>query len=188
MHQTQHFSTLGHHCQHALQQVAMMGSVANRPQSGGRGMLLVVHFRRILDQQHLPLLARLCSRLRHMRPDELLIAHVGHLQEAIGCFCGRLILHLLRQGGRWMVGDRARDLDGSLRSALIAQVHAAKGVFSPLQGRQQGTRIHQGCSFTSVCLSHSLMNSITSSLESCDKQSGGRPGNSPQSCLIFVVL
>src|SRR5205085_10301132 len=100
------------------------------------------------------------------------------LQEAIGRFGGRIILHLGRQGGRWILRDRAGYLDGSHRSALVAQAHGAKSVFGPLQGRQQGARIHQGCSFSSAGLHHSLMHSITSSLESCDKQSG-RPQGLP---------
>jgi hypothetical protein len=141
------------------------------PQGFPARVLLVVHFRRILDQQHL-LLARLRSRLLDMRPDQLLLGHIRRLQEAISRFQRRLIGHLRRQGGRWLLGDG----DGSLRATLVIQVHAAKGVFGPVQGRQDGARIHHQCSFSCTVLYHSLMNSITSRRENCDKQSGGRPG------------
>src|SRR5207249_3663621 len=59
----------------------------------------------------------------------------------------------------------------SLGPALVAQAHSSKGVFGPGVGRQQGAWIHQVCSFSSFVLHHSLMNSITSSLQNCDKQS-----------------
>ena len=177
LHQTQHLPTLGHHRQHALQQVAMMGPIADRSQSRRRGMLLVVHFRRILDQQHLPLLPRLRARLLHMRAHQLLIGHPRRLQEAIGRLQGRFLLHLRRQGGGRIMGDGRRHDDGSLAPALVAQAHASKGFLGPFLGRQQGARIHQLPSFCSF--HHSLMNSITSLLHFCDKQSGGRPLTGP---------
>ena len=154
----------------------MMGAVADGSQSRGRGVLLVIHFRRILDQQHLLLLARLLSRLRYMRPDQLLIGHIRRLQEAIGRFQCCLIRHLRGQGGGWMLGDGASDGHGSLRATRVTQVHATKGVFSPLQGRQYAARIHLRCSFSWMVLHLSLRNSTTSRRETCDKQSGGRPG------------
>ena len=71
MRQTQHRPTTGQHRQHALQQKDVMGPVADGTQSRRRGMLLVVHFGGILDQQHLLLLSGLRSRLLHMRADHV---------------------------------------------------------------------------------------------------------------------
>ena len=188
MHQPQYLATLRYHSQHALQQIAVMGAVADGSQPRGRGVLLVVHFRRILDQQHLLLLARLRSRLRHMRPDQLLIGHIRRLQEAIGRLQRCLIRHLCGQGGCWMLGDGASNGDGSLRATRVTQVHAAKGVFSPLQGRQHGARIHHRCSFSRTLLHPSWRNSTTSRRETCDKQSGGRPGRLPYTNVLLPNL
>ena len=58
-----------------------------------------------------------------------------------------------------MTGDAGCYLDGSLGATLIPQVHAAKGVLSPLLGRQQDACIHLLLSFS--CLDYSLLDSIT---------------------------
>ena len=176
MRQAQHLPTAGQHRQYALQQIAVMGSVADGTQSRGRGMLLIVHFGGILDQQDLLLLSGLRSRLLQVRLDQVLIRHIRCLQEAIGRLRGRLLLHLRGQGSRRIVGDGARHLDGSLAPALVAQAHGSKGVCGPLPGRQQAARIHPFRSFS--VLHHSLMNSTTFSLQSCDNKSGTGQGQS----------
>ena len=170
MRQAQHLARVRQDRQHALQQKAVMGAIADGPQPRGRRMLLVVHFGGILDQQHLLRLSCLRSRLLQMRLDQLLIGHIGRLQEALGRLQASLPLHLRGQGGCRIVGDGARHRDGSLGPALVAQVHGAKGLFGPLLGRQQGARIHLLRSFS--VLHHSWMNSITSLLQNCDEKSG----------------
>ena len=152
-----------------------MAAVADGTQSGGRRMLLVVHFGRILDQQDLRLLAGRLARLLHVRRDQVLIAHLRRLQKAIGGFGGRPALHLSRQGGRRIVGDGLGHLDGALGAILVTQAHRAKGVLGPLLGRQQGACIHQFWTFS--FLSHSCMHSITHLLHFCDKQSVPQTGS-----------
>ncbi len=71
MRQAQHLARVRQDRQHALQQKAVMGAIADGPQPRGRRMLLVVHFGGILDQQHLLRLSCLRSRLLQMRVDQL---------------------------------------------------------------------------------------------------------------------
>jgi hypothetical protein len=63
--------------QHRLQQQAVVGAIANGTQARGRGMVLVVHFGRVLDQQHPLLLPHRRSRLLDMRAEQLFIADIG---------------------------------------------------------------------------------------------------------------
>ena len=147
MHQTQHLATAGQHRQHALQQIAVMAAVADGTQSRGRGMVLLVHFGGLLDQQDLLGLAGLRARLLHMGADQLLIGHIGRLQEAIGRLRGRFILHLGGQGACRVVGDGLRQRHRALGPALISQVDGPKGGLGPFVSRQQGTGLHGGVSF-----------------------------------------
>ncbi len=78
-----------------------MTPIADGSQASRGGMLLIVDFRGILDQQDPFGLARFCSRLLHMWLDQLLIADIGGLQEAIGGVEIGLTCHLHRQGGCW---------------------------------------------------------------------------------------
>ncbi len=112
----------------------MMASIANGSQAGRGGMLLIVDFRRILDQPHPFSLARFCSRLLHMRLEQLLIGDIGGLQEAIGGVQIGLACHLHRQGCRWLASDGRRHRDGSLGATLIPHVYRSKGLLGPLGG------------------------------------------------------
>src|SRR5207253_11386084 len=126
----------------------------------GRGMLLIVHFGRVLDQQHSLRLAHLCSRLLEMRADQLLIADLRRLQEAVGRVRLRLASHLLGQGGGWINCYGRCHRHRSLLSTPMTQADLPKGLFRPLLGRQQGARLHHAQPF--FRLNSSLMDSITS--------------------------
>jgi len=110
----------------------MMASIANGSQAGRGGMLLIVDFRRILDQQHPFSLARFCSRLLHMRLEQLLIGDIGSLQEALGRVQIGLACHRHRQRGRWLASESSRHRDRSLGATLIPYMDRSKGVLGPL--------------------------------------------------------
>ena len=156
----QHLATGRFDRQHALQQEAVVGAIADGTQPAGRGMLLIVHFGRVLDQQHSLRLAHLCSRLLEMRADQLLIADLRRLQEAVGRVRLRLASHLLGQGGGWINCYGRCHRHRSLLSTPMTQADLPKGLFRPLLGRQQGARLHHAQPF--FRLNSSLMDSITS--------------------------
>ena len=138
----EHLATLGQHRQHRLQQKALMAPGTDGTQARRCGMRVIVHVRRVLDQQHLCLLTSRFSRLLQVWADQLLIADTGVLQEAIGSMQSPLIGHLPGQGGTGLTGDAGCDLDGSSGASLIPQMHGTKGVLSPRLGRQQDAGIH----------------------------------------------
>ena len=74
MRYTQHLATGRFDSQDRLQQEAVVRAIADGTQSRGRGMVLIVHFGRVLDQQHLLVLAHGLARLLDMRVHQLLIA------------------------------------------------------------------------------------------------------------------
>ena len=173
MHQPQHLANLGHDRQHTLQQIAVMGAVADGPQSRGRRMLLIVYFCRILDQNTsccLLAASLVCSTCARST------AHRSHPASARSDrSLPRRLIRICAGKEALDRGDGARDGDGPFGTTHVAQMHVAKGVFGPVQARQHGARI------ISVLLSdglhHSLINSTISRPENCDKQSGDRPGS-----------
>ncbi len=157
----QHLATGRFDSQHRLQQEAVVAAIADGTQSRGRGMVLIVHFGRVLDQQHLLVVSHGLSRLLDMRADQLLIADLRRLQEAIGRKPRRLASHLLGQGGRRVSSDGCSHRHRSLGTTLMTQADLPKGLLGPLGGTQQSARLHQLPPFS--CLDSFLMDSITNS-------------------------
>src|SRR5436305_7355195 len=124
-------------------------------------MVLIVHFGRVLDQQHLLVLAHSLARLLDMRAHQLLIADLRRLQETISAVQGRLTSHLLGQGGRRVSSNGRRHLHRALAATAMTQAYLPKGLLCPLWGTQQGARLHPLSPF--ACLDSFLMDSITNS-------------------------
>src|SRR2546425_2339996 len=73
----------------------------------------------------------------------------------------RLASHLLGQGACRISGHRRCYLHRSLLPLPVSQVDLPKRLLCPLGSRQQATRLHQVCPFSSC--DFSLMDSITTS-------------------------
>jgi hypothetical protein len=89
--QPQHLSALWYHRQYALEQKAVMAAIANRPQSRSAGMVLVIHFRGVLDQQDPRLLAHLRARVLQMGLQQDLVADL-RMYKTIGGFQRRRVM------------------------------------------------------------------------------------------------
>jgi hypothetical protein len=118
-----------------LQQKALMGAIANGSQARGGTMMLIIHFRRILNQQHPRHLATLLACSFHMRLHQGFIAHMRILAEAIDRLASRLTLLLGWDGTRWFSGHRRRDHYRPSSAGDMSQLHPAKGLLCPLLRR-----------------------------------------------------
>ena len=116
-------------------------------------MRLIVDFRGVLDEQHTLRLAHRRPRLPHMWLDQLLIADLRCLQEAVSCVRLPLAAHLLGQGGARIGCHGRRHAHRSLLAPPMAQVHFSKGLLGPLLGRQQRRCLHhplRACSLSAL--------------------------------------
>ena len=95
-----------------------MAARANRSQSRGGGMALIVHFRRVLDQQDPLHLTHLLTCVLHMRLQQGLVAHL-RMQKTIGGFQRRWIMQLLGQRSAWLARQRLGNGHRTPRAARI---------------------------------------------------------------------
>jgi len=116
---SQHLFARRFHRQHRLQQIALMASVANRTQPARFGMVLIIHFRHVLYQQHPLLLLHHRLGLLQVRTHELFIAGLRTLQEAVRRFGGALASQLLGQRRHRISCQCIGDLHRSLPPSLI---------------------------------------------------------------------
>ena len=134
--QAQHLTTRRLDGQHRLQQQAVVGAIADGAQTRGRGMLLVVQFGRVLDQQHPLRLAHrrsrlLCERSAHPR-------HVEIVQRGLELLSARDLQSDGAGGNRYAMHSRDELDDGKpIGVGLVPAPHPR----SALDEREQRDRI-----------------------------------------------
>src|SRR3989442_1269781 len=130
-----------------------MASVADGTQPTCFGMVLVIHFRHILNQQDPLLLLHEAVRLLQVGTHQLFIARLCTLQEAVGRFGACRPPQLLGQRGHRISCQSTGDLDRSLRPSLISQHHRAIGHHCPLPCTSTHLHLHLFLSFLSLFFS-----------------------------------